>query len=125
MALSGGGSRARKRQRRGQQARGGVALTMSDIKRNARTLGSQWFGPGALRFFGSRVHSKVYPGAKCSYFVSSERTGPRETERRYTVRRACGGRIGTQGDFLAYKTSAQAHAAARKIAQREKKKKKK
>lgn len=53
-----------------------------DVKLAARNMGSHFFDPDTMRFFGSRIGSAVYGGR---FFVTSEQ---REwnTPRRYTVR---------------------------------------
>lgn len=62
---------------------------MDDIRRIARYHGSHWFSPSSMRFFSSRVGSKVYQGVGGIFFVSSEqlRYSDGTCERRkYTVR---------------------------------------
>ena len=121
MALGGGGSRRRKRARKGQHC---VTSIRAIKEANARIPegrpGSYWFSKGAMRFFGTRVLSKVIPGksCRCSYFVTSEKR-PRSNDRRmYTVRKACGGKISTVGEFQGHRTAARALTAAKKAAKK-------
>jgi len=86
--------------------------TMRDIKNANHRAGFNWFDAGTMRFFNSRVGTKVYGGR---YFVSSEQNG--DNPRRYTVRKALpSGRIETVGDFGAYKTLGEATKEARRLA---------
>jgi len=83
--------------------------------------GRHWFKPEAMRFFSSRVSDRFYLDnvRRCSYFVTSERyegirnKGPRL----YSVRAIFWdtGEVSTIGDFQAYRTSASAHKAAKKL----------
>ena len=69
-----------------------------------------------MRFFSSRLSSKVYPAGEqdATYFVTSEK-GP-SGGRRYSVRRIKGCSIDTAGEFQQYGTSAKAHGAAKYLA---------
>ena len=76
-----------------------------------------WFGEGATRFFGTRLHDVVYGGR---VFVTSERD-PLGTawngQRRYTVRRVTDDlRVETVGDFGAHATARAAHREAARVA---------
>lgn len=86
--------------------------SLDQARDNSERAGFHWFDRDTLRYFGSRVHSTFYAGG---FFVSSEYRGWDRRGRAYSVRRALpDGRIERVGDFLAYDTRAQAHAAARK-----------
>lgn len=93
--------------------------TITEIKSLAMSSGSHFFDADTLRFFSSRVSSRVHVGVsgRRVYFVTSEQydTG---YVRKYTVRKihVCNGRIDTVGEFQAYRTSAQAHGAASRAA---------
>jgi hypothetical protein len=122
--LKGGGSRSRKRIRRGSVTYGdkrrtyiGHAGTITRVKHTATKCGSHFFDKSTMRFFGSRLQSKTHPSAdgKCTYFVTSERYSS-ETRRYYTVRRQCGCSIKTVGSFQAHKSAKGAHAAAARAA---------
>ena len=85
--------------------------TIESIKRAAPI----WFSPDTLRFFRSRVGSKVYEGPGGVYFVTSEQ-GP-HGPRRWSVRRFLPdkGAVDTVGEFQAYQSLAGAYGAARKL----------
>lgn len=97
--------------------RAGQFVTVRQIRGAARAAGSHWFDPDTMAAFGSRVHQKVYAGR---LFVSSERDpwgAAWDGERRYTVREALpDGSIATVGEFGAFRTAREAHAAAAAIA---------
>lgn len=59
--------------------------TMSKIRAADREAGRHFFSPGTMRFFKSRIHSRVYQGNGGIYFVTSEQ-GP-HGPRLFTVRR--------------------------------------
>jgi hypothetical protein len=115
MALSGGGSRRRRRARK-------CVTSISQIKANASksAVSTHFFDKGSMRFFGSRVIDKVIPGktCRCSFFVTSEKRPRSNDARAYTVRMACGGKISTVGGFQAYRTRARALTAAKKLAKK-------
>lgn len=78
---------------------------------NARA-GRFFFSKDTLRFFQSRIGSRVYRGASGWYFVTSERYGLRYP-RHYTVRKANpNGTIDTIGEFGDYDNRRTAHSAA-------------
>jgi hypothetical protein len=115
MALAGGGSRARRRLRK-------CVTSIRAIKEHASRSGpgKHWFEKGTMRFFGTRVIDKVFPGktCRCSFFVTSEKRPRSDDPRAYSVRMACGGKISTVGEFQAYSTRAKALTAAKKIAKK-------
>lgn len=75
--------------------------------------GYHFFDRDTLRFFGSRVHPRLYG----DYFVTSEHNFDR-TERHYTVRRFTdeNGNVETVDGFQNYASYSGAHAAARRLA---------
>lgn len=89
-----------------------VRGVIEKIKRKNKEGGFEFFSEGAIYFFSSRVHTKVYGGI---YFVTSEKTP--SSRRAYTVRRALeDGDIETVGEFMQYSTRQKAHAAAKRLA---------
>jgi hypothetical protein len=80
------------------------------IKRASRLAGSHFFCPETMRFFGSRISSKVIGGR---YFVTCEDDFSK-SRRLYTVRKATWGRIETVGEFQQFPTLKTAKAFARK-----------
>jgi hypothetical protein len=91
--------------------------SMRDVKECAKVCSSHWFDRDTMRFFKSRVGDKAYAdGRGGAFFVSSEQ-GP-HMARAYSVRHYSADRCGidTVGDFMGHKTSAQATAAAKKLA---------
>lgn len=96
--------------------------TLEDIRRRNAALGHHWFSADTLRFFSSRIQERIYVGRDGrAYFVTSERFQPSRgpaARRLYTVRVAnLDGSIDTVGEFQAYGTGRQAHAAARRAAE--------
>lgn len=95
--------------------------SIAEIK-NAHT--GHWFDDSTLRFFESRISSRVYPSERGTYFVSSEQ-GPSGV-RRYSVRVArpllnASGQvidcdISTASEFREYAYRSTAHAAASALA---------
>jgi dihydrodipicolinate synthase/N-acetylneuraminate lyase len=74
-----------------------------------------FFDAVTMRFFKSRVSEYIYPTKTGAYFVTSEKE--RDSVRRYTVRFCTlTGVITKVGEFQQYKTSAQAHNAAKHAA---------
>jgi hypothetical protein len=88
------------------------------IKELARDCGNHFFDPRAMRFFSSRILSRVYGGR---YFVTSEQFhGLVESEpRRYSVRIVTyeNGKfdIDTIGEFQQYETAKQAQRVAEQL----------
>jgi hypothetical protein len=91
-------------------------LSMSDIMKAVAMRGGHWFDRDTLRFFRSRVSSRVYQGFGGVYFVSSER-GP-SGKRRYSVRSfdQSTASIETAGEFQQFGTAAPAHREAARLA---------
>ena len=84
--------------------------SISSIIHLNKSNGSHFFEPSAMRFFNSRIHSKVYGGC---IFVTSEKQSWRHP-RKYTVRIAyADGSIESVSSFQQYSTKYQAHQAAK------------
>jgi len=97
--------------------------TIADIKRANKMWASThqrawWFDPGAMSFFSSQIHDKVYHGR---YFITSEQyeatdygktLGFTDGPRKYSVR-VChpDGSIDTVGEHMAYDSVEQAERA--------------
>jgi hypothetical protein len=74
--------------------------------------GKLFFDPETLKFWQSRVSSKIWPVADGAYFVTSERVG--DGPRRYSVRFiGDDGNVSTIGDFRGHATMAEAQMHAR------------
>ena len=96
--------------------------TIEQIKRANGRAGGYWFDPDTMRFFSTRVMSRVFPVPGGALFVTSDRhpAGMGRWIRRYSVRRADGtGQISTVGDFGGYPTRAQALRAVQNLARLE------
>ncbi len=78
------------------------------IKATNRASGGYWFTPDTMRFFRSRIGSRLVDGR---FFVTSE-TPDSGTPRRYSVRMAYGqdARIETMSGFREFTSAAQAYA---------------
>jgi len=103
--------------RRRHNGLGFVASSVSMIKDHAsRVCKSHFFDADTMRFFKSRIGSRVYPSARqgATYFTTSEK-GPDEV-RRYSVKRIKGCSIDSMGEFQAYRTQSAAQAAAQRMA---------
>jgi hypothetical protein len=85
---------------------------LAAIKAANEAAGKNWFSPDTMRFFHSRVSSKIWPVTDGAYFVTSETDG--ESPRRYTVRFIdSDGSVSTIGDFRGHATMAEAQMHAR------------
>jgi hypothetical protein len=87
-------------------------VAIDEIRSASLAAGSNWFTPGAMRFFRTRLpRTGRRDSAGKIWFVSSEamRYGPR----RYSVRVFCPqtGQVNTHGDFRSYATAAAARRA--------------
>ena len=86
------------------------------VKRANAAAGQHFFSPATVRYFSSRVESKLIDGR---YFVTSEQYEPSEgppDPRRYTVREALpSGHVTTVGEFQQHATLDAALAAARAL----------
>lgn len=97
--------------------------TVGDLKECAKACGSHYFDKDTMRFFRSRVGSKVYADGKGSaFFTTSEQFVSGQgvaDKRRYSVRvydaKTCS--FDTVGKFQAYSSGAQANTAAKRAAQ--------
>ena len=81
-------------------------LTLTDIKNNNKKAGRHWFDKDTMRFFDSRIESKLYSD---NTFITSEQQSyqhPRE----YTIRIALnsGVDIESVGEFQQFETLEQA-----------------
>lgn len=91
-------------------------LTLREVKDANRALGSHWFDADTMRFFNSRVSSRVYPLADGgTLFVSSERSP--NGRRLFTVRHALSnGEIEeTPAGFQAFASRNGAHGYAARL----------
>lgn len=77
-------------------------LTMTDVKRENKKAGRYWFTEGAIKFFNSKIESKLL---NQKYFVTSERF-EEGYPRLYTIRayNPKTHQIDTVGEFQQYKT---------------------
>ena len=90
----------------------GTFLTITQMKFANASRGHHFFEPATMRFFNSRILSRVYAGR---LFVTSER---REAycPRLYTIRAmADDGAVFTVGEFQQYASRREAMAAAQKL----------
>jgi len=79
---------------------------MSEVRDANREAGFHFFDPDTMRFFDSRIETRLIDGR---FFVTSEK-GP-DGVRRFTVRRAMpDGTINTVGDFQGHATRRDAEA---------------
>ena len=99
--------------------------SVDDLKRAACSAGSNWFSPGAMSWFKSRVLDGIYAGR---YFISSECNTYGDNVRRYSIREFAftgyvreDGRecvkfhISTVGEFGEYDSAADAKRAVRAL----------
>jgi hypothetical protein len=101
---------------------GVLYISIEQIRQANKSIGDYFFGPGAMRFFSSRVSEIVYCGTGGVYFVTSEQfkgdpaSGVAGKPRSYTVRKfnpeTCG--VDTVGDFNGL-TKSKAHTFANKL----------
>ncbi len=91
--------------------------TLSDIKTANRVRGLYFFSRDTLRFFRSRISTRVHQGPGGIYFVTSEQFDERSS-RLYTVRcfNPASAGIDTVGEFQEHPTAYQAHAEAARLA---------
>lgn len=59
--------------------------TIEKIKAAMEENGSHWWNEETIRFFNTRIASKVFQGSGGVYFVTSEKA-PGDSTRRYSVR---------------------------------------
>lgn len=81
-------------------------LTMDDVKRNNKEAGRYFFSPDTMKFFKSKIESKLLKGR---FFITSEQAGD-EHSREFTIRvyDTNTHKISTMGGFQAYKTKEEA-----------------
>ena len=102
--------------------------SIDDLKRVAALMGNHFFSPNTMRFFNSRISSRLYPvSVREGYFVTSERQDmpysdpePRQyTVRHYSITEGDNGyarfTIDTVDEFYALPDSASAHRAAKSL----------
>lgn len=82
---------------------------MEDVKRNNGNAGRFFFSPDSMKFFRSKIESRLL---KERFFITSEQAGD-EHPREFTIRvyDADTHKIGTMGGFQAYKTKEEAEIA--------------
>lgn len=103
--------------------------TLADLKRVSSILGGHFFDASAMRYFGSRVSSRIYPvSQREGYFVTSEQFRPLYGDpdpRLYSVRHYVVSEnehghavvtIDTIEPFQGFETSAAAHKVAKSLA---------
>lgn len=80
--------------------------TMDDVIAANRAINHHWFDRDTMRFFGTRIESRLIAGKR---FITSEK--PPSGRRRYTIREAMpDGTIDTVGEFCQFATLRQAKA---------------
>jgi hypothetical protein len=92
-------------------------MNITDIKRANKAAGNHWFEPATMRFFNSKVESRIYEGPGGVYFVTSERR-ERDMPKRYSVRvfDPSTGDIDTVGEFQEFSGLHNARATAHTLA---------
>lgn len=92
--------------------------TIEQIKQANRARGNNWFARDTMRYFRTRIMSRVFPCGDGALFVTSDRHPCRAGWcRRYSIRRVdAAGDIHTVGEFGAWCTRAQALAEAGRLA---------
>lgn len=87
-------------------------LAMADVMRINKEKGQYFFTPDTMRFFKSKVESKLY---KDKYFITSEQAP--DMPRKYSVRKfdKKTGDISTVGEFQAYGSKESAKEALKKL----------
>ena len=87
---------------------------IEEIKAANLALGQHWFSKDTMRYFGTRIHGKVYGG---KYFVTSDFDF--NHMRFYSVRACVEGKIETIGVYQAYTTLERAIKAVKEVANEE------
>ena len=92
--------------------------SIEQIKHANKERGQHFFSRGTLRFFHSRIGSKVHRGPGGIYFVTSEQFDER-SPRLYTVRRfePVSAEVDTVGEFQQYACARHAHSEAARLAE--------
>jgi hypothetical protein len=91
--------------------------TLTQLKQWNKHCGGHFFDRGAMSFFKSKIHKSIVPckSSRCVLFVTSEQ-GP-DNVRKFSVRKAEGCSIATTASgFQAYRSEADARAAAKQAA---------
>jgi hypothetical protein len=86
--------------------------SMAEVKAANKAIDNHWFEPSTMRFFNSRIESKLYAGR---FFITSER---RELDlpKRYSIREAMpNGDIKTVGEFQEFLTLEDAKDRAKEL----------
>jgi hypothetical protein len=91
---------------------------IEQIKYANKERGQHFFSRSTLRFFRSRIGSKVHRGPGGIYFITSEQFDERSA-RLYTVRRfdPMSAAVDTVGDFQQYTCARHAHSEASRLAE--------
>ena len=81
-------------------------MTLTDIKNNNKKAGRHWFDKDTMRFFDSRIESKLYSD---NTFITSEQQSY-QYPRKYTIRIALNNGIDIEsvGEFQQFDTLEQA-----------------
>lgn len=86
--------------------------TIADVRAANKANGYCWFSRDTMRFFNTRIESKLIAGR---YFITSEQMFY-HTERRYTVREAMpDGSIETVGEFYKWRSKDEAKRAIQRM----------
>ena len=86
--------------------------TIADVKRRNKEIDRHFFEKSTMKFFNSKIESKLYGG---KYFVTSEQFDE-NSKRKYTVRIANNdGSIDTIGRFSEFSSKEDAIEAIKKI----------
>jgi hypothetical protein len=91
--------------------------TIADVKAANQAIGNHWFSRDTMRFFNTRIESKLLTrGSGRQFFITSERQDETKA-RKYTIREAMpDGNIDTFGEFQAHSSLEDAQIAVREIA---------
>ncbi len=92
-------------------------MTLETLKANNARAGHLFFSPDTMRFFRSRISSRIYQAASGAIYIVTSEQAPR-SPRRYSVRITTddGVTFDTVDGPGAYSTSRAAHARAKHLA---------
>ena len=95
-----------------------MSITMSRIKQEATSWGSEYFSPKTMEFFQTRLSNKIHEGPGGIHFVMSDRGYAETDSRRYKVRRVSFDEkdIDIVGRYEGYTSEAEAHEVAARLA---------
>lgn len=96
--------------------------TMADLKAANAAKGGHWFSRGNMKFARSRVYPSLYHGQRLIWFVSTEKSGFDDRSPRYASVRVFDPKtadVTTCGEYGGYSDIADARAAARDLAKRD------